>query len=96
MASILKVPSGQILFTFYFLHHSHNAPQNASGKNAPRYNPHPKLPVHRQDNWRVAFEFMKSIGINAKGIEPAGKQLGFLWEMQLHLCVPCPRPGQWL
>eukprot|EP00731_Ephydatia_muelleri_P029108 Em0020g752a len=44
---------------------------NASGENAPRYNPHPKLPVHRQDNWRVAFEFMKSIGINAKGIEPA-------------------------
>lgn len=47
--------------------------QNASGKKAPRFKLAPKLKLHKQDNWRVAFEFMKQIGIVVKGIEPSGE-----------------------
>jgi hypothetical protein len=43
----------------------------AIGKKAPKHNHHPKVRLHRQDNWKVAHEFMKSAGINVKGIEPA-------------------------
>ena len=30
------------------------------------------MKLHRQDNWKVAHEFMKTLGVNVKGIEPAG------------------------
>jgi hypothetical protein len=43
----------------------------AIGKKAPKHNRHPKVQLHRQDNWKVAYEFMASAGINVKGIEPA-------------------------
>ena len=46
--------------------------QVAIGKKAPKHNRHPKVQLHRQDNWKVAYEFMASAGINVKGIEPAG------------------------
>jgi len=46
--------------------------QHASGKKSPKYNHHPKVKLHRQDNWKVAHEFMKTLGVNVKGIEPAG------------------------
>ena len=46
--------------------------QVAIGKKAPKHNSHPKVNLHRQDNWKVAYEFMASAGIIVKGIEPAG------------------------
>ena len=49
--------------------------QVAIGKKAPKHNHHPKVRLHRQDNWKVAHEFMKSAGIYVKGIEPAGINL---------------------
>lgn len=49
--------------------------QVAIGKKAPKHNHYPKVQLHRQDNWKVAHEFMKSAGINVKGIEPAGKYI---------------------
>lgn len=46
--------------------------QAAIGKKAPKHNSHPRVQLHRQDNWKVAHGFMASAGINVKGIEPAG------------------------
>ena len=50
----------------------HSIFQHASGKKPPKYNPRPKVKLHRQDNWKMAHEFMKTLGVNVKGIEPAG------------------------
>ena len=46
--------------------------QHASNTKPPKFNPNPKLPLHRQDNWKMAHEYMKTLGINVRGIEPAG------------------------
>ena len=46
--------------------------QYASGEKPPKFNPRPKVRLHRLDNWKTAHDFMKSVGINVKGIEPAG------------------------
>lgn len=60
--------------------------QVAIGKKAPKHNNHPKVQLHRQDNWKVAHEFMKSAGINVKGIEPAGIYVHVC--TKLILCAP--------
>ena len=49
--------------------------QNASGKKPPRYKAAPKIKIHKQDNWKVAYDFMQKIGINTKDFEPAGKYI---------------------
>ena len=52
--------------------HMHTHMQYASGNKLPRFNPRPKVRLHRQDNWKTAHEYMKAAGINVRAIEPAG------------------------
>lgn len=56
-------------------HHVLNHLQHASKKKPPKFNPNPKLPLHRQDNWKMAHEYMKELEINVRGIEPAGMMI---------------------
>lgn len=49
--------------------------QYASGEKPPKFNPRPKVGLHRQDNWKTAHSFMTRVGINMWGIEPAGTVL---------------------
>jgi ankyrin repeat protein len=44
---------------------------NVSGKKAPRFKQNPKIKIHKQDNWKVAYDFMGKLGMNTKDFEPA-------------------------
>ena len=60
--------------------------QHASNTKPPKFNPKPKLPLHRQDNWKMAHEYMKMLGINIRGIEPAGTTILYLCTLIINLC----------
>ncbi len=47
--------------------------QYASGSDPPKYLAKPRVRLHCQDNWKTAHSFMRRVGINMYGIEPAGK-----------------------
>ncbi len=48
-------------------------PQHASGRHPPKYLTKPRVRIHCQDNWKTAHGFMRNVGINMYGIEPAGE-----------------------
>ena len=57
----------------YKCKHNIHYTQHASNTKPPKYNSNPRVRLHHQDNWKTAHEYMKGVGINMYGIEPAGE-----------------------